>query len=55
MDATKVRRFREQIQRFRQRFGQGCAGALGNLLGQAELERWLPCIARDVATASIRR
>ena len=41
MDATKVRRFREQIKRFRQRFAQGGTGALGNLLGQAELERWL--------------
>ena len=41
MDATKVRRFREQIKRFRNRFAQGCAGALGNLLGQAELERWI--------------
>ena len=41
MDATKVRRFKEQIKRFRNRFAQGCAGALGNLLGQAELERWI--------------
>lgn len=41
MDATKVGRFREQIKRFRQRFGQGCAGALSNVLGQEELERWL--------------
>jgi len=41
MDATKVRRFREQIKRFRARFAQGCAGALGSLLGQAELERWI--------------
>jgi hypothetical protein len=41
MDATKVRRFREQIKRFRHRFAQDCAGALSSLLGQAELERWI--------------
>ena len=41
MDATKVRRFREQINRFRNRFAQGCANALGSLLGQGELEEWL--------------
>lgn len=41
MDATKVRRFREQVRRFRARFAQGCVGALGNLLDQGELEEWL--------------
>ena len=41
MDTTKVRRFGEQVKRFRARFVQGCGGALGNLLGQAELERWV--------------
>ena len=41
MDTTKVRRFEEQVKRFRARFLQGCVGALGNLLGQAELERWV--------------
>jgi hypothetical protein len=38
MDTTKVKGFREQVKRFRRRFAQGCGGALGNLLGQAELE-----------------
>lgn len=41
MDTTKVRRFGEQVKRFRARFAQGCAGALGSLLGQAELESWI--------------
>jgi hypothetical protein len=41
MDATKVKRFREQIRSFRARFAQGCAGALSSLLGQSELEEWL--------------
>lgn len=41
MDTTKVLRFGEQVRRFRMRFAQGCSGALGNLLGQAELERWV--------------
>ena len=41
MNATKVGRFREQVKRFRTRFAQGCASALGSLLGQSELEDWL--------------
>jgi len=41
MDTTKVRRFREQVKHFRTRFAQGCGNALSNLLGQAELERWV--------------
>jgi hypothetical protein len=41
MNTTKVRRFGEQVKRFRARFAQGCGGALSGLLGQAELERWI--------------
>ena len=46
MDATKVRRFGEQVKRFRNRFAQGCAGVLGCLLGQKELE---DCLLRHSA------
>lgn len=41
MDASKVRRFREQVRRFRTRFAQGGASALGSVLGQRELEAQL--------------
>ena len=41
MDTTKVRRFGEQVKLFRARFAQGCTGALGSLLGQAEFEQWI--------------
>ena len=41
MDTTKIKRFGEQVKRFRARFAQGSGRALGNLFGQAELERWV--------------
>ena len=41
MDTIKIRRFREQVKRFRARFAQGSGGALGSLLGQTELESWV--------------
>lgn len=41
MNTIKVRRFGEQVERFRARFAQGCGGALSGLLGQSELERWI--------------